>query len=137
MANKFNKIEEIYLIDKCISKLNETSESYDIFKIGDIVFVKDYVYKDGKKGKDHLFVIIDKEQSSIKIENFAMLISSKIEKLRYKSNILLEKNNENNLNKNSIVKADILYKIYNNQILYKVGHVNLNDINRFRKVLVN
>ena len=52
-----------------------------------------------------------------------MIISSKVEKLRYKSNILLEKNSENNLNKNSIVKTDILYKINNNQISYRVGHV--------------
>ena len=67
-----------------------------------------------------------------------MIISSKVEKLRYKSNILLEKNSENNLNKNSIVKTDILYKINNNQISYRVGHVTSNDINRFKKVfLVN
>lgn len=63
-----------------------------------------------------------------------MIISSKVEKLRYKSNILLEKNSENNLNKNSIVKTDILYKINNNQISYRVGHVTSNDINRFKKV---
>ena len=72
----------------------------------------------------------------MKIENFAMLISSKVEKLRYKSNILLEKNSENNLNRNSIVKTDILYKINTNQILYRVGHVTSNDINRFKKVFL-
>ena len=65
-----------------------------------------------------------------------MIISSKVEKLRYKSNILLEKNSENNLNRNSIVKTDILYKINTNQILYRVGHVTSNDINRFKKVFL-
>ena len=65
-----------------------------------------------------------------------MIISSKVEKLRYKSNILLEKNSENNLNTNSIVKTDILYKINNNQISYRVGHVTSNDINRFKKVFL-
>ena len=92
--------------------LNEDGESYNIdYKIGDIVFVKEYIYSDGQKGNNHFFVIIDKDNTAVPIENFGMLISSNLEKLKFKTNKLLEKDALNNLHKDSIVKTDVLYKI--------------------------
>lgn len=50
------------------------------YKIGDIVFVKEYVYSSGQTGNNHLFVIIDQNNMAVPIENFGMLISSNIKK---------------------------------------------------------
>ena len=61
------------------------------YNIGDIVFVKDYEYSSKEKGNNHLFVIIDKNNMAVPIENIAMLISSRIEKTKYSSNKLLPK----------------------------------------------
>lgn len=44
------------------------------------------------------------------IENFGMLISSNLDKLKFRTNKLLEKDNLN-LHKDSIVKTDVVYKI--------------------------
>ena len=54
-----------------------------------------------------------------------MLISSNLEKLKYDANKLLEKNTTNKLKKDSIVKTDVIYKINQNEILFKVGEVNI------------
>ena len=64
-----------------------------------------------------------------------MIISSKVEKLRYKSNILLEKNSENNLNKNSIVKTDILYKIKNRQVYFLIEHQSSVDYEMPKRIM--
>ena len=42
-----------------ILELNDNSEEYFIYKIGDIVFVNDYRYNNWAKGNNHLFVIIE------------------------------------------------------------------------------
>ena len=62
-----------------------------------------------------------------------MLISSRIEKLRYKSNLELKKDKLNNLKKDSIVKIDKIYRIDNNQILFKIGEVLLDKIEEYKK----
>ena len=76
----------------------EDIEKYDEYKIGDIVFVEEYKYSDGKIGKKHLFVIVEKDNYAVPIEYFAMLISSHLEKLKFSKNKLILKDNLNNLN---------------------------------------
>ena len=66
------------------------------------------------------------------IENFGMLISSNLEKLKFKANKLLEKDTLNNLKKNSIVKTDVVYKILNEQIIFKIGTVDSEKIEEYK-----
>ena len=70
--------------------------------------------------------------TAVPIENFGMLISSNLEKLKFKANSLLEKDNANNLHKNSIVKTDVVYKILNEQILFKIGKVDNEKIEQYK-----
>ena len=113
--------------------LKENSEKYDSYEIGDIVFVSVYVYPDGKLGSNHLFVIIDKDNTAIPIEYIGMILSSQINKIKYKSNKLIKKDNENNLDKDSIVKTDTLYKLYDKQILFKVGTIEIDKIEEYKQ----
>ncbi len=114
--------------------IKEQEEQYSVeCKIGDIVFVKEYVYYDGKIGKNHLFVIIDQDNTAVPIENFGMLISSNLEKLKFSANKLVEKDNINNLHRDSIVKTDVVYKISNEQILFKIGKVDNEKIEEYKK----
>lgn len=108
-----------------IFQVQEESQDYYLYQIGDIVFVNEYTYDDGNKGKNHLFVIVEQNNLAVPIENFGMLISSNLKKLKYKSNKLLEKDSMNALHKDSIIKTDVIYKISNNQILFKIGEVSL------------
>ena len=78
-------------------------------------------------------VIIDQNNTAVPIENFGMLISSNLETLKFKTNSLLEKNSENNLHKDSIVKTDVIYKILNEQILFKIGKVDKEKIEEYKK----
>ncbi len=131
-------VEEEWHKGKIENILNEEEESYNInYEIGDIVFVKEYTYSDGKIGSNHLFVIIDQDNTAVPIENFGMLISSNLEKLKFNSNKLLKKDNINNLHKNSIVKTDVVYKILNEQILFKIGKVDNEKIEEYKKNFYN
>ncbi len=131
-------VEEEWHKGKIENILKEEEESYKInYEIGDIVFVKEYTYSDGKIGKNHLFVIIDQDNTAVPIENFGMLISSNIEKLKFNSNKLLEKDNINNLHKDSIVKTDVIYKILNEQILFRIGKVDNEKIEEYKKSFYN
>ncbi len=113
--------------------LQESAKKYNSgYGIGDIVFVKEYDYLDGKKGTNHLFVIIDKDNTAVPIENFGMLISSNLEKMKFKTNKILVKDDLNNLNKDSIVKTDVLYKILNEQIVFKIGMVDYEKIEEYK-----
>ena len=146
VAYKYNKIKNIeeafkeFPVEEEWHKgeveilLNEDAQNYYIdYNIGDIVFVKEYTYSDGKTGKNHLFVIIDKDNTAVPIENFGMLISSNLNKLKFNSNKLLQKDNVNNLHKDSIVKTDVLYKIRNEQILFSIGKVDDEKIEEYKK----
>ncbi len=146
VAYKYNKIknieeafkefpvEEEWHKGEVENLLNEDAQNYYIdYNIGDIVFVKEYTYSDGKTGKNHLFVIIDKDNTAVPIENFGMLISSNLNKLKFNSNKLLQKDNVNNLHKDSIVKTDVLYKIRNEQILFSIGKVDDEKIEEYKK----
>ena len=130
-------VEEEWHKGKVESVLNEDSEIYSIYEIGDIVFVKEYTYSNGKIGNNHFFVIIDQNNTAVPIENFGMLISSNLEKLKFNSNILLQKDSKNNLHKDSIVKTDVVYKILNEQILFKIGKVDNEKIEEYKKSFYN
>ena len=117
-------VEEEWHEGKIENVLRETKEEYSLYEIGDIVFVKKYSYLDGKEGQNHFFVIIDQNNIAVPIENFGMLISSNLDKLKYKANKFIEKNKNNGLYKDSIVKTDVVYKILDKQILFKIGKVD-------------
>lgn len=126
-------VDEEWHKGKLENVLNEASESYSLYEIGDIVFVKEYTYLDGKIGNNHFFVIIDKDNTAVPIENFGMLILSNLNKLKFKTNKLLQKDELNNLHKDSIVKTDVIYKISNEQIIFKIGKVDNEKIEEFKK----
>ena len=119
------KIENILYV-------KEENEEYNLYNVGDIVFVNNYKYDDGRNGKNHLFVIIEQNNIAVPIENFGMLISSKIDKIKYKTNRLLKKDNNNNLKVDSIVKTDVIYKILDKQILFKIGQVDLDKVEEYK-----
>ena len=105
---------------KIESFLEEEKEVYDQYNVGDIVFVKEYLYKNEKKGTNHLFVIIEKDNYAVPIEYFTMLISSHLDKLKFSTNKLLLKDELNKLKRDSIVKTDVIYKVKNEDICFMV-----------------
>ena len=105
------------------------------YQIGDIVFVNKYKYRNGKVGHRHLFVIIEKDNYAVPLEYFSMILSSHIEKLKYNSNKLLLKDELNNLKRDSIVKTDVIYKIKQDNILYKIGKVKRTAVEEYMKNL--
>ena len=62
-----------------------------------------------------------------------MLLSSNLDKLKFKANKLLEKDETNNLHKDSLVKTDVIYKIPNEQIIFKIGIVSYEKIEEYKK----
>ena len=130
-------VEEEWHKGKLENVLNENSESYNLYEIGDIVFVKEYSYPDGKIGNNHFFVIIDQDNTAVPIENFGMLVSSNLNKLKFEANKLLEKDEINNLYKDSLVKTDVIYKISNEQIVFKIGIVGYEKIEEYKKSFYN
>ena len=135
-AFKEFSVEEEWHKGKLENVLREESEKYNAYKIGDIVFVRRFLYDNGQYGTNHFFVIVEQNNIIVPIENFGMLISSKIEKLKYKSNIELKKDNQNNLRTDSIVKVDYLYKIDNEQIIFKLGEVSQDKIEEYKKAFI-
>jgi len=145
IAYKYNKVRDLdeafaeYPVEeewhkgKLENVLKEFNEEYGAYSIGDIVFVKEYIYSNGEQGKNHFFVIIDQNNLAVPIENFGMLISSKIYKAKYSSNKLLKKDSDNGLHRDSIVKTDEIYKILNSQILFKIGKVDVNKIEEYKE----
>ena len=103
------------------------------YDIGDIVFVKQYKYDNGEKGKNHLFVIISKENLAVTLDYFGMVLSSKIEKAKYKQNKVLLKDEINHLRVDSIVKRDKIYKIKEEDIAFKIGKVDNNNIKGYKE----
>lgn len=100
------------------------------YSIGDIVFVNNYVYKDGRNGENHSFVIIDDGQA-IDINYFGFLLSSNISKSTYPYNEELNRDDNNHLKKDSIVKCDDLIEITEDEIRFKIGSVSEADLERF------
>lgn len=127
-------VKEEWHKGKIENVLSENAEDYNVgYEIGDIVFVNEYKYPNGETGNYHFFVIIDKNNTAVPIENFGMIISSNLNKLKIKSNKLLEKDERNNLKKDSLVKTDVVYKILNEQIIFKIGIVNYEKIEEYKK----
>ena len=114
-------------VEYYISEKEEETKKYDI---GDIVFVQNYMYKSGKCGQNHAFVIIDDGQA-IDINYFGFLLSSNVTKSTYPYNEELNKDSRNHLKKNSIVKCDDLIEIVENEIKFKIGSVAESDLERF------
>ena len=122
-------VEEEWHKGHAANYISEPKEVYDEYSIGDIVFVKKFKYPNGKEGRDHLFVIIDKNNFAISAEYLSMLISSRLQKKKYDANILLPKNKKNGLEKDSIVKTDAIYQIDNSEVLFRIGTVTQGAIN--------
>lgn len=105
------------------------------YEIGSIVFVSKYTYDGGQNGENHLFVIIDDDDNLVPIEYFGLIVSSRVEKSKesskFKYNEPLSKDNKNNLNTDSIVKCDKVYKIPVENIQFKIGQVDIDDYIRF------
>ena len=112
-----------------ISNHNKDIKKY---KIGDIVFVSNYKYKNGNNGENHSFVIID-EGRAVDINYFGFLLFSQTKKATYSFNELLNKNELNKLYKDSIVKCDDLIKISEEEIKFKIGEVTEEELERFIK----
>ena len=133
--NEVKDTDPYLLEDNCPEfYVGENIDSYNEYDIGDIVFVKNYNYNSGKKGYNHLFVIIGKNNYVLPLEFFCMLISSKIDKVKFKTNIIIKKNNKNNLVKDSIVKTDEIYKINKDQIVSYIGKIDNNLIETFKRM---
>lgn len=114
----------------------EESEKYSYettYNIGDIVYVKTYKYENGEMGKNHLFVIINKDNLAVPIEYFGMLISSKVYKRKYETNDFLPKDSMNKLRVDSIVKMDVIYKIKTDAIILKIGRVDDDKIEIYKE----
>lgn len=127
-------VDEEWHKGKIENIVKEKDTSYDEeYAIGDIVFVKEYLYSDGKIGNNHLFVIIDQDNTAVPIENFGMLISSNLNKLKFSTNQQLPKDNKNHLDRDSIVKTDVVYKILAEHILFKIGCVDLDKIEEYKR----
>lgn len=95
------------------------------YNIGDIVYVPRFKYSNNSSGSNHLFVIIDKYKQIVPLEYFCLLISSNISKLKYSKNVSLTPDDKNNLNKESIVKTDYVYRLDTEAIVYKIGEVSI------------
>lgn len=117
--------------------IGEKIVKYPKYDIGDIIFVKNYKYKDNTSGNNHLFVIIDDDNRGISFNYFCMLISSKLDKEKYIDNIRLSKDDINNLSKNSIVKTDEIYSINHKEVSFMIGRVNLSLVKLYRNMYLN
>jgi len=133
------KYSEVYdtdsnILEECdrLFYIGEKTVKYPRYEIGDIIYVKNY--NENKKINNHLFVIVDDDNYGVPIDYFCMIISSNLDKIKYKSNRLLQKDNKNNLNKDSIVKTDTIYDIKYDEISFFVGKVDIELIKEYEKL---
>ncbi len=146
IAQKENKIKSLEDIEESLCDslkeylykcLLEENKPYNNYKIGDIIFVQKYKYKNGLLGNNHMFLIVDVQESRRSLIYFGMLISSKIQKISYKANKYIEKDNQNNLKKDSIIKTDAIYKIFTKNILLKIGNIDKTKVDIYKNYLIN
>ncbi len=146
IAQKENKIKSLEDIEESLCDnlkeylyecLLEENKPYNNYKIGDIIFVQKYKYKNGLLGNNHMFLIVDVQESRRSLIYFGMLISSKIQKTFYKANQYIEKDNQNNLKKDSIIKTDVIYKIFTKNILLKIGNIDKTKVEIYKNCLIN
>jgi hypothetical protein len=106
-----------------------------MYEVGDIVYVREYSNDKGKEGKNHLFVVIDKDNRVVTAEYFGFLVSSHTEKNKdvsnYEFNEPLPMNKKNGLDKDSHVKCDEYYRLDPSDISFCIGHVEVDDYIRF------
>ena len=50
---------------------------------------------------------------------------------------MLEKDDMNNLHKDSLIKTDVIYKILDEQIIFKIGIVNHEKIEEYKNSFYN
>ncbi len=140
-VKKYNEVKDSdpnLLENDCPSfYIGEKLVEYPTYEIGDIVYVKNYKYESGKDGQNHLFVIIDEENYAVSINYFCMILSSKLEKLRYKQNLLLKKDSINKLKKDSIVKTDYIYTLDESDINMFVGKVSKEKVEEFKQLYLD
>lgn len=130
--NDYPVEEEIHKGNPCYY-ICEEPEDYGKYNIGDIVYVSKFKYANNKPGINHLFVIIDYNEI-VTLEYFGMLISSKLHKLKYPSNVLLEKDTINKLDSDSIVKADEIYKLPSSNVVCSIGKVDIKKVEEYKKI---
>lgn len=137
--SKIKSIEDIdrdeYLFEYL--EIQEPPEKYCNYIVGDLILVQKYKYKNGKFGYYHIFLIVDININNEDISYFGMLLSSKVEKVSYKANKIIHKNNENNLRKDSIIKTDVIYKIFTKNILLKIGNIDKTKVEIYKNYLIN
>ena len=134
--NLIKELKDIDIVEDNSIYLNEEQSIYNFkYNVGDIVFVKKYNYKDGSIGSNHLFLIIE-DNYIVSMDYFCFLISSQLDKLKYDTNLFLAKDNQNKLKKDSILKLDSIYRVENNDILFKVGEVTQEKLNIYRDAFI-
>lgn len=134
--NLIKELKDINIIEDNTIYLNEEKSSYNFkYNVGDIVYVKKYNYKDGSMGSNHLFLIIE-DNYIISMDYFCLLISSQLDKLKYDANMFLAKDNKNKLKKDSILKLDSIYRIENDDILFKIGEVTKEKLKIYRDTFI-
>lgn len=134
--NLIKELKDIDIVEDNSIYLNEEQSIYNFkYNVGDIVFVKKYNYKDGSTGSNHLFLIIE-DNYIVSMDYFCFLISSQLDKLKYDTNLFLAKDNQNKLKKDSILKLDNIYRIENEDILFKVGEVTQEKLNIYRDTFI-
>lgn len=107
------------------------------YSIGDIVYVKEFLFPSGSIGYNHLFVIVEEDNKAVPLDYFGFIISSRLNKLKYGSNILLKKDSLNSLSKDSIVKTDYLYDISSDNILFKIGSVSESNVLKYKEMFLS
>lgn len=134
--NLIKELKDVDIVEDNSVYLSEESSIYNFkYSVGDIVFVEKYNYSDGINGSNHLFLIIE-DNYVISMDYFCLLISSQLDKLKYKTNLFLAKDEKNKLKKDSIVKLDNIYRIENDDILFKVGEVTKEKLDIYRKIFI-
>ena len=134
--NLIKELKDVDIVEDNSVYLNEESNIYNFkYNVGDIVFVEKYNYNNGINGFNHLFLIIE-DNYVISMDYFCLLISSQLDKLKYNTNLFLAKDEKNNLKKDSILKLDSIYRIENEDILFKVGEVTKEKLDIYRKIFI-
>lgn len=120
-------------LESYLTVAEEVEQYNSKYKVGDIVYVRNFKYENGKPGKNHLFVIIGEDNLAVSIDYFGMLISSKIHKQKYKENKFIPRDEKNHLNVDSIIKTDVVYQIEKEEIILKIGKVDYERVEEYKE----
>ena len=93
--NLIKELKDVEIFEDNSIYLNEEKDVYNFkYNVGDIVFVKKYNYNNGINGSNHLFLIIE-DNYVVSMECFCLLISSRLDKLKYNTNLFFAKDCKN------------------------------------------